>query len=388
MLNRLKCWDYYKAAVNNVVAKPHVLSIIFIFISILVSCQLFFENYSHYNNYIIFKNSFYHLTGNKDLYQLYPQDRVGLYKYSPTFSVFFGIFTLFPDLAGINIWNLLNSVILLISVYYILKLDNISKGWILILCLPELVTSMENVQSNSLLAGLIILSFSLLEKRNYILATFLIVFSVYIKIYGAIGLVLFIFYPQKWKLLLYTLGWTLIFLLLPLLLIKPDQLKFLYKSWYNLLGNDHAIAYGFSVMGLLYTWFGMTVNKTLILLTGVLLLSIPLLRFKQYGNYNFRLLTLSSLLIWVVIFNHMSESPTFIIAISGVSIWFITREKSILNIILLIFAIILTSLSPTDVFPKVIRDEYVTPYALKALPCVLIWIKIEYDLMVTNRKHR
>jgi hypothetical protein len=38
----------------------------------------------------------------------------------------------------------------------------------------------------------------------------------------------------------------------------------------------------------------------------------------------------------------------------------------------LIFAIILTSLSATDLFPKFLYKEYVLKYSLKALPCVLI----------------
>jgi hypothetical protein len=35
--------------------------------------------------------------------------------------------------------------------------------------------------------------------------------------------------------------------------------------------------------------------------------------------------------------------------------------------------------SPSDLFPKYIRLNYVQPYKLKALPCVLIWFKIVYE---------
>src|SRR2546423_1725063 len=50
--------------------------------------------YSNYNNYIIFKQSFYHLIQNKDLYMFYPSEHWDLFKYSPTFAFFFGIFAI------------------------------------------------------------------------------------------------------------------------------------------------------------------------------------------------------------------------------------------------------------------------------------------------------
>ena len=85
-------------------------------------------------------------------------------------------------------------------------------------------------------------------------------------------------------------------------------------------------------------------------------------------------------MIWVIIFNHRAESPTFIIALCGMAIWFISQERTPVNIFLIIFALMLTSLSPTDLFPKFIRDTYVVPYSLKALPAVMIWIVIQFKL--------
>ncbi|MDR1417127.1 MAG: hypothetical protein LBJ57_06895, partial [Prevotellaceae bacterium] len=39
-------------------------------------------------------------------------------------------------------------------------------------------------------------------------------------------------------------------------------------------------------------------------------------------------------LIRMVIFNHKAESPTFVIAIAGVTLWFVHSKKSTLNIML------------------------------------------------------
>jgi hypothetical protein len=83
----------------------------------------------------------------------------------------------------------------------------------------------------------------------------------------------------------------------------------------------------------------------------------------------------------MIIFNHKAESPTFVIALSGIAIWFFSQKKNYLNIILVVFAFILASLSPTDIFPAFLRKNIVIPYVLKAVPCILIWAKIIYELM-------
>jgi hypothetical protein len=66
----------------------------------------------------------------------------------------------------------------------------------------------------------------------------------------------------------------------------------------------------------------------------------------------------------------------------GTAIWYSAQNKLIyLNLFLLLFAIILSSLSPSDLFPAFVRENYIKPYALKALPVVLIWFKIVYDML-------
>ena len=338
--------------------------------------------YNKYNNYTIFEKSFSHLKENKDLYVLYPEEHWDLFKYSPTFAVFFGIFAISPDWLGLNLWNLLNALILVGSVYYLPKLSNYQKGLILILLLIELMTSIQNAQSNALMAGLLIFSFGLLEKDKYSIATLLIVFSVFVKLFGIVGFVLFLFYPKKWKLVLYSILWSVLLFVIPLFFIDYSQYKLLFSSFGNLLFSDHTASHGLSVMGLLSSWFGVELNKMYIVLAGVIVFLIPFVKIKEFKNYTFRLLALSSVLIWVVIFNHKAESPTYVIAITGAAIWFVISEKNKLNIALFALAFLLTSLSPTDIFPRFIRNEYIKPFTLKALPCIIIWFKIIYDMIV------
>jgi hypothetical protein len=111
---------------------------------------------------------------------------------------------------------------------------------------------------------------------------------------------------------------------------------------------------------------------------------VPFLRIKQYQDYHFRLQALASVLIWVIIFNHRAESATFIIAMSGVVIWYFSQEPKPENLVLLVLAIIFTQLAPTDIFPRFIRKNYFQPYVVKVVPCILIWTKLIYDMVLVK----
>lgn len=344
------------------------------------------KHFTHYNNYLIFKQSHFHLMEGKDLYSEYPEEHWDFYKYSPTFALFFGIFSWLPDLLGLCLWNLTNVLFLLFAIQYLPGPDAKKKILMLITIIIELMTSLQNGQSNGLVAGLIILSFGLLEKNKSLPAALCLMFSVFIKLFGLVAFALFLFYPKKWKFGLFVILWFIAFLALPLIVVSPGQLQALYSNWMNLIASDHSASYGLSVMGWLTIWFGISVDKFILVLIGGIFLMLPFVRTKQYDNLNFRLLALASVLIWVVIFNHKAESPTFIIAMSGICIWFYSRSPGIVNIILLVTALIITSLSPTDIFPVNIRENLVIPYALKAVPCITVWIKIIYEMLIFRTK--
>ncbi|TDB66856.1 glycosyltransferase family 87 protein [Arundinibacter roseus] len=338
--------------------------------------------YTSYNNYLIFKQSFFHLIDQKDLYILYPQEQWDLYKYSPAFALLFAPLASIPDLLGLLLWNAMNAFVLFLAVYSLPHFSLRTKGLVLLFVLIELLTSLQNEQSNGLMAGLMILSFGMLERRRYWLASLCLVASIFIKLFGIVGLALYLFYPNKWKLTYTTGSWVLLFASMPLLVVSWDQLLFLYQSWGYLLANDHSISDGLSVIGWLKTWFGFQPDKTIVSLIGVLIFCLPLALLKKYQVYTFRLLMLASVLLWVVIFNHRAESPTFIIAISGVALWYYGQSRSAVNFSLLILALIFTILSPTDIFPGFVRSEWFQPYVVKAVPCILIWIKLTYDLVL------
>jgi hypothetical protein len=81
----------------------------------------------------------------------------------------------------------------------------------------------------------------------------------------------------------------------------------------------------------------------------------------------------------VVIFNHKAESSSYVIAMSGAALWFFSQAPSWTNRTLIALAFVFTTLSPTDVFPRWLSASFLVPYAVKAVPCILIGAKITYD---------
>jgi hypothetical protein len=148
-----------------------------------------------------------------------------------------------------------------------------------------------------------------------------------------------------------------------------------------------------SAMGLIRNIFNYRhLSNVMVIIPGLLLFGLWYVRVKYYNILPYQLLLLASTLIFAIIFSSSSESPTYIIAFAGVAIWFMNLERPVtpLEVCLFVFALIITSLSPSDLFPRYIKMHYVVPYKLKALPCVLIWLKIVYETVTRkfNTEHK
>ena len=112
---------------------------------------------------------------------------------------------------------------------------------------------------------------------------------------------------------------------------------------------------------------------------------LPYLRIKQYKFLSFQLMILASTLLFIVLFSSSSESPTYIIAVSGVMIWFLIQKKlTKIDIGLLVFVMIFTCFAFSDLFPKFIKEDIFIKYSTKAIPCILIWFRVMYELLTKD----
>jgi len=348
----------------------------------------------NYNNFLIFKYTFFSLIDQKNLFLPQPENFQHYNLYGPIFSVLIAPFAILPNWLGHTLWTFFNSFILL---YAIRKLP-LSSGMtlaILLIAAHENLTSILSSQFNPSMTAIILLTYSFIDQKKDFWAALMIVLGTFIKLYGIVGLAFFFFSKNKLTLISGLIFWGALAFSIPMLFSSPGYILQTYKDWFvaitekNKMNSTLITDQDICLMGMVRRMSGNPyIPNWPFLGAGLILFALPYLRINQYKEPAFRLLILSSTLIFTVIFSTSSESPTYIIAFTGVAIWFVAQKRpfQIWQIVLFVFAMVLTSFSPSDLFPKFIRDEFIKPYSLKALPCVLIWFTIVYQMLTTNFK--
>ncbi|WP_226065841.1 glycosyltransferase family 87 protein [Kaistella polysaccharea] len=373
------------------IANPKYIFGIYLLVSIISAITKFRAGPEKYNNYMIFKNVFTNTLAEKNIYLLYPDVHFDSNHYGVFFSVLIAPFALLPDWLGIILWNLANTSIFLFAIHK-LPFSSAKKAFFAWLCLQEFITAAVSLQFNIALTGLLILSAVYIYERKETQSAFSILVGFFVKLYGIAGLSAFFFIKNKWKFGLSFLGIGILFLIVPMLISSPHFGLQSYADWFQslsekntsnqILGNRQ----DYSLMGIVRRISGNAdISNLTFLLPGIVVFCLPYLRISQFKTLSFQLMILASTLLFIVLFSSSSESPTFIIAVAGVMIWFVMqKEKSPLIIGLLIFVMILTCFSFSDLFPKFLKDEYIMKYSLKALPCCVVWFRVIYELLTKD----
>lgn len=347
-----------------------------------------------FNNYKIFKHTYSHTIQENSLYNYYPQEHDDANHYGPVFALIIAPFALLPDAIGTSLWNIANAFILCLG-FYSLPLSLKNRSLIALICAHEAFGAMLSFQFNVGLTGFILLSFSYIVKQKEERSLFLIALGTLTKLYGIVGLAFFFFSKRKLAFILAGIASLGLLIALPMPFSSTYFVLGSYEEWFksltekNTLNGSLTSMQDISLMGMVRRLLGdATISNLPFLISGVFLFALPYLRVKQFQYLGFRFMLLASVLIFAVIFSSSSESPTYIIAFVGVAIWYVIQPSPNKKwmMALFIFAIILTTLSPSDIFPKYIRVNYIWKYSLKALPCVLIWFTIVYQMLTVDFK--
>lgn len=367
------------------VAFPVVIWFAFALIAVLA------ELFHHaINNFLIFKNVFWHVIDQKNLYLAYPAEYEDHNFYGPIFSFVIAPFAVLPNQLGVICWVLFNASILYYAITQ-LPLSRKAINTIFLIGAIEFMTSSHNVQFNPAVAAFIILSYAFVRKEKDFWGSFFIAIGFLTKLYGIAAIVFFFFSSHKLKFAGSFLFWLVVLFCLPMFISSPAFIIQTYKDWAHtlVLKNLHNITLDYismqdlSVMGIIRRIFRYeNLSNLTVIVPAALLLALPLLRYKLYQNTVFQLYYLCLALISVVIFSSSAESATYVIAMAGVAIWYVINihEKSVFNNIVLIFALFTTSLASTDLVPQFIKHDIVRRYALKALPCFIIWLILIYNV--------
>lgn len=345
------------------------------------------------NNFLIFKYVFWHTWNQTSLYAPYPAEYFDTNHYGPFFSLIIAPFAVVPLPIGLILWHVLMALALYVAVRK-LPLAQGKQIFIYWFCAHELLTALFMDQFNIVTVALIVASYYCIEKEKDVLAACFIMIGTFVKLYGIVGLAFFFFSKHKVKFIAALVGWAVVCFVLPMAISSPEYVIGQYQEWKMSLGaknmeNMFSTMQNQSLLGLVRKISHVATYSDLwLIIPGILAFCAPYLRISQYKNSAFRYAFLASVLMFVVLFSTGSESSTYIIAFIGVAIWYVAVpwKRSRWDVALMVFAFILTSLSPSDLFPRFIRKTYVQPYALKALPVVLIWFKLIYEMLVRDYK--
>jgi hypothetical protein len=280
------------------------------------------------NNFLIFRAASQHLLAGADLYAAYPAQHADFYKYSPTFALLFVPFALLPFGLAMLAWNALNAGTLYVA--------------------PGTAAS---------------------------------VIGAAVKVFPLAALSFAVFHPRKVRVALATAASIGVLALLPLLVTSPETLAMQYEGW-RAIGATDAVKRGFTVMQMVQLLTRANWPNWPQQLAGVLLLVAPVLaRSSRWREWEFRRLYLCSVLVFCLIFNHMAESPTFVVASAGVGIWFAALARRTRgDWALFAFLVVFTFLASSDAMPVVVQREFFDRYSFKAVPLIVLWIELQRRL--------
>ena len=368
-----------------------IIFVIYIIVAAITAFSKYKRGVGGYNNYLIFKGVFYNTLQEKNIFLQYPDLFFDSNHYGVFFSLLIAPFALMPDWLGCILWNVAVTMVFLYAIYK-LPFSDRKKSFFAWLCLQEFITAATYFQFNIALTGLLMLSAIYVYERKETKSASAILIGTFVKVYGIVGLSAFFFIKNKLRFIISLIVIAILFFLLPMLISSPKFGVQSYFDWYTslseknlsnqVLGNRQ----DYSLMGVVRRILqDASISNLVFLIPGFILFMTPYLRISQYKNLSFQMMILASTLLFVVLFSSGSEGPTYIIAVAGVMIWFLMQKTiSKVNVGILIFVMIFTCFAFSDLFPKSIKEEIFVKYSTKAIPCIVVWFRVMYELLTKD----
>ena len=337
-------------------------------------------------DYSIFYHSFWHAWQQMPLYIIYPEDG-NYFLYGPLFPLLMAPLAVLPYQLGRLGWMLLITFIPFWSIRQstFTRKQQLFLLWFIAV---EAYTCILDSETNSLILASLLFAYYFINKEKDHWAALIMALGTVTKLFGIVGLAFLPFSRHKSRLLLAYVGWVVVLAVLPMAVFGPSYVWQEYHEWFDVLVhknelNQFAAGQNISLLGIVRKISGCATYSDLwLVIPGLIAFVLPYLRFGQYQFTAFRQTILASVLMFLILFSTCSESYGYVIAMTGVGIWYTAApwKRNRWDIALMVFAFIITSMSPSDLFPKPIWRELIKPYSLKALPVVLVWLKLIYEL--------
>ncbi len=337
----------------------------------------------HSNNLSIFRSASLNLLAGRDLYAAHPEQHLDFYKYSPTFALLFAPLAYLPFALAFLCWSLLNGLLLWYALDRLLPERQATIA--LALLYLEVLLALQYGQSNALVAALMILGFVAFEGRRQLGAALSITVGAAVKLFPLAGLSLAALYPRRLRFGAIAVGVLAAAVVLPLVVIPPADLLAQYRSWHAIEAKDTLLR-GYSLMHYVHSWLGVNWPNWPQQAAGTALLLLPLaLRSDRWEALEFRRLFLCSLLVYSVLFNHASESPSFVVAYAGIVIWYVGSPPNPLRTALMALTLLVMVVHDVDVVPRWVKYDILVPYRIKGIPGLVAWFVMQWELLVTAR---
>jgi hypothetical protein len=329
----------------------------------------------HENSFEIFRDAWINLANGRDLYAAHAE-HFDLFKYTPTFALLFAPFGVLPFALALLLWNGVNAATLYLALGQLLPLPRATI--VRAIVFVDMVGSLQNAQSNALVAGLMVLTFTELAHRRYLRAATAASLGTFINIFPlvATSFTLLEGNRRRFATSCIVVGTALLFC--PLLLNGPRWLIHQYSDWFVVQRVDAGDP-GFSVMQLTRLWLGVDWPAWPQQLAGTAILIAPIALCRKLDCQPWRLRYVASLLIFCVLFNHQSENPSFVIAMAGVGVWFALARRTWASWLVLAFVFVGGILTSSSLAPHALRAEL---FALrfKTVPILLVWVILQCEL--------
>ena len=277
-------------------AKPffHDYRTIFVLWVLMCIIVAITKSYNSDGNYRIFIGVWNHTIEQLPLFDHYPLEYDDMNHYGPFFALVIAPFAWMNRYAGMAFWMLFLSMFLYVSVRKsdFTKYQQLFVFWF---CSHELLNALFLQQYNIAITAGVLLTFTMIERKQDFWAAFFIMLGTMIKLYGIVGLAFFFFSKNKLTLVLSCLFWGVVMFVAPMAVSSPEYIIQQYYEWYialveknadniNVLaGNMADLSTNISLLGMVRrTTQIVTYSDLWLIIPGIIAFLIPYLRISQY----------------------------------------------------------------------------------------------------------
>lgn len=259
-------------------------------------------------------------------------DGPGGMNYFPQFAPSFILFHWLPVPIGDIAWRWLSGFVLVFGTWRLAQTQFGSNSgvvlpWILLLTLPLSLSALRYGQANALFSGLLVNAAASIAQRRWTGATLWMMLAVIVKPLGLVILLLapFVYAPLRWR----VLEAALILILCPFLITDIDYVMSQYfASFANLQSCSAITEHRFADFHGILRTFGWELPSTLALgirfVAALVTLGIWFVASRRFDEPLRALWLLALTTIYLMLFNPMTESNSYVILAPALSIWALT----------------------------------------------------------------